>query len=62
VVGLSLLGADAGAGHLEDDGVVDEAIDRGGGGHRVVGSSRVPSSEAERAINEIVEAVTEPAV
>jgi nanoRNase/pAp phosphatase (c-di-AMP/oligoRNAs hydrolase) len=34
----------------------------GGGGHRVVGSSRVPSSEAERAINEIVEAVTEPAV
>jgi len=34
----------------------------GGGGHRVVGSSRVPISEAERAINEIVEAVTEPAV
>ena len=34
----------------------------GGGGHRVVGSSRVPSSEAERAINEIVEAVTEPAL
>jgi len=31
----------------------------GGGGHRVVGSSRVPNTEAERAIKEIVDAVTE---
>ncbi|HEX7229500.1 MAG TPA: exopolyphosphatase [Candidatus Binatia bacterium] len=31
----------------------------GGGGHRVVGSSRVPNSEAERAIKEIIDAVTE---
>jgi hypothetical protein len=31
----------------------------GGGGHRVVGSSRVPNDQAEQAIREIVEAVTE---
>lgn len=31
----------------------------GGGGHKVVGSSRVPNDQAERAIKEIVEAVTE---
>jgi nanoRNase/pAp phosphatase (c-di-AMP/oligoRNAs hydrolase) len=31
----------------------------GGGGHRVVGSSRVPNTEAQRAIKEIVDAVTE---
>lgn len=31
----------------------------GGGGHRVVGSSRVPNPEAERAIKEIIDAVTE---
>jgi hypothetical protein len=31
----------------------------GGGGHRVVGSSRVPNEKAEQAIREIVEAVTE---
>jgi hypothetical protein len=33
----------------------------GGGGHKVVGSSRVPNDQAERAIKEIVEAVTEKA-
>jgi hypothetical protein len=33
----------------------------GGGGHRVVGSSRVPNDQAEQAIAEIVEAVTEKA-
>lgn len=33
----------------------------GGGGHKVVGSSRVPNAEAERAIKEIVDAVTERA-
>jgi hypothetical protein len=31
----------------------------GGGGHKVVGSSRVPNAQAEKAIREIVEAVTE---
>jgi len=31
----------------------------GGGGHKVVGSSRVPNDQAERAIKEIVDAVTE---
>ena len=31
----------------------------GGGGHRVVGSSRVPNDKAEQAIKEILEAVTE---
>lgn len=31
----------------------------GGGGHRVVGSTRVPDDQAEQAIREIVEAVTE---
>jgi hypothetical protein len=31
----------------------------GGGGHRVVGSSRVPNAEAQRAIKEILDAVTE---
>jgi hypothetical protein len=31
----------------------------GGGGHRVVGSSRVPNEKAEQAIKEILEAVTE---
>ncbi len=31
----------------------------GGGGHRVVGSSRVPNTEGERAIKEILAAVTE---
>ena len=31
----------------------------GGGGHKVVGSSRVPNDKAEQAIKEIVEAVTE---
>jgi hypothetical protein len=31
----------------------------GGGGHKVVGSSRVPNDKAEQAIREIVEAVTE---
>jgi hypothetical protein len=33
----------------------------GGGGHKVVGSSRVPNDKAEQAIQEIVEAVTEKA-
>ena len=33
----------------------------GGGGHKVVGSSRVPNDQAERAIKEIVEAATEKA-
>jgi hypothetical protein len=33
----------------------------GGGGHKVVGSSRVPNEQAEQAITEIVEAVTEKA-
>ena len=33
----------------------------GGGGHKVVGSSRVPNDQAEQAIGEIVEAVTEKA-
>ena len=33
----------------------------GGGGHKVVGSSRVPNDKAEQAIKEIVEAVTEKA-
>jgi hypothetical protein len=33
----------------------------GGGGHRVVGSSRVPNDKAEQAIKEILEAVTEKA-
>jgi len=33
----------------------------GGGGHKVVGSSRVPNDQAEQAIKEIVEAVTEKA-
>src|SRR5882724_6790651 len=31
----------------------------GGGGHKVVGSSRVPNDKADQAIKEIVEAVTE---
>ncbi len=31
----------------------------GGGGHRVVGSSRVPNADAQRAIKEILDAVTE---
>jgi nanoRNase/pAp phosphatase (c-di-AMP/oligoRNAs hydrolase) len=31
----------------------------GGGGHRVVGSSRVPNDQAEQAIKEILAAVTE---
>ncbi len=31
----------------------------GGGGHKVVGSSRVPNDQAEQAIKEIVAAVTE---
>jgi hypothetical protein len=31
----------------------------GGGGHRVVGSSRVPNEHADRAIQEIIEAVTD---
>lgn len=31
----------------------------GGGGHKVVGSSRVPNDQAEQAIKEILEAVTE---
>jgi len=31
----------------------------GGGGHKVVGSSRVPNEQAEQAIREIVEAVSE---
>jgi hypothetical protein len=31
----------------------------GGGGHKVVGSSRVPKDKAEQAIKEIIEAVTE---
>jgi hypothetical protein len=33
----------------------------GGGGHKVVGSSRVPNAQAEQAIKEILAAVTEPA-
>jgi nanoRNase/pAp phosphatase (c-di-AMP/oligoRNAs hydrolase) len=33
----------------------------GGGGHKVVGSSRVPNDRAEQAIKEIVEAVTDKA-
>lgn len=33
----------------------------GGGGHRVVGSSRVPNEKAEQAIKEILAAVTDPA-
>jgi nanoRNase/pAp phosphatase (c-di-AMP/oligoRNAs hydrolase) len=31
----------------------------GGGGHKVVGSSRVPNDQAEQAIKEILAAVTE---
>src|SRR4051794_40414205 len=31
-----LVVADAGAGHLDDDGVVDESVDRGGRGHRIL--------------------------
>jgi nanoRNase/pAp phosphatase (c-di-AMP/oligoRNAs hydrolase) len=31
----------------------------GGGGHKVVGSSRVPNEQAERAIKEIIDAVME---
>jgi hypothetical protein len=39
---------------------VGELLQRyGGGGHRVVGSCRVPNDKAEQAIKEIVEAVTE---
>jgi hypothetical protein len=39
---------------------VGELLSRyGGGGHKVVGSSRVPNAQAEKAIREIVEAVTE---
>jgi hypothetical protein len=39
---------------------VGELLQRyGGGGHRVVGSSRVPNDKAEQAIREIVAAVTE---
>jgi hypothetical protein len=39
---------------------VGELLQRyGGGGHRVVGSCRVPNEQAERAIEEIVAAVTE---
>lgn len=39
---------------------VGELLKRyGGGGHKVVGSSRVPNEQAEQAIKEIVEAVTE---
>jgi hypothetical protein len=34
----------------------------GGGGHKVVGSCRVPNDQAELAIREIVAAVTEPAL
>ena len=33
----------------------------GGGGHKVVGSSRVPNDQAEQAIKEILAAVTEKA-
>lgn len=33
----------------------------GGGGHKVVGSTRVPNEKADQAINEIVDAVTEKA-
>src|SRR5437773_4814831 len=33
-LGLGVLDANTLAGHLEDDRVVDEPIDRGGGGHR----------------------------
>jgi nanoRNase/pAp phosphatase (c-di-AMP/oligoRNAs hydrolase) len=41
---------------------VGELLQRyGGGGHRVVGSCRVPNDKAEQAIKEIVEAVTEKA-
>src|SRR4051812_16422595 len=36
LVGLSGFNADAGADHLQDDGVVDEAIDRSRGRHRVL--------------------------
>jgi nanoRNase/pAp phosphatase (c-di-AMP/oligoRNAs hydrolase) len=39
---------------------VGELLQRyGGGGHRVVGSCRVPNDQAEQAIKEIVAAVTE---
>jgi len=39
---------------------VGELMNRyGGGGHKVVGSCRVPNHEAEKAIKEIVEAVTD---
>jgi len=31
----------------------------GGGGHKVVGSSRVPNDQAERAVREIIDAVTD---
>jgi hypothetical protein len=44
VFGVGVLGADTGAGHLEDDGVVDEAIDRSGGGHRIL-EDPVPLAE-----------------
>jgi hypothetical protein len=40
---------------------VGELLQRyGGGGHKVVGSSRVPNDKAEQAIKDIVAAVSEP--
>ena len=41
---------------------VGEMLSRhGGGGHRVVGSCRVPEGEAGRAVDEILRHITEPA-
>src|SRR3954471_1192399 len=42
--GLCLVDADAGSGHLEDHAVVDDAVDGGGGGHRIL-EDPVPLAE-----------------
>src|SRR5712672_4407437 len=43
-LGLCLIDADAGSGHLEDHAVVDDAVDGGGGGHRIL-EDPVPLAE-----------------
>src|SRR5689334_11671472 len=45
-LGVRVFDADAGAGHLEDHGVVDEAVDGGRGGHRIF-EDPVPLAEDE---------------
>src|SRR4051794_27488538 len=42
--GLCLVDADAGSGHLEDHAVVDDAVDGGGSGHRIL-EDPVPLAE-----------------